>query len=155
MGVIESPPSTAVGSAEEIPQAIYNHEGSVLPVAIVGMGMRLPGGIHTSDDLWKMLVGKRSTRCEIPSTRFSVDGFHSPTSKPGSIAMRHGHFLDDQDDLHRLDTSFFSMGMTEVSDIDPQQRMLLEVAYECMQSSGQTNWRGSNIGCYVGVWGEV
>nr|ALQ32752.1 putative polyketide synthase [Fusarium anthophilum] len=154
MGVIESPPSTAVGSAEEIPQAIYNHEGSVLPVAIVGMGMRLPGGIHTSDDLWKMLVGKRSTRCEIPSTRFSVDGFHSPTSKPGSIAMRHGHFLDDQDDLHRLDTSFFSTGMTEVSDIDPQQRMLLEVAYECMQSSGQTNWRGSNIGCYVGVWGE-
>ncbi|KAG4273107.1 acetyltransferase [Fusarium proliferatum] len=154
MVVIESPPSTAVGSAEEIPQAIHKHEGSALPVAIVGMGMRLPGGIHTCDDLWKMLLGKRSTRCEIPSTRFSVDGFHSPTSKPGSIAMRHGHFLDDQDDLHRLDTSFFSMGMTEVSDIDPQQRMLLEVAYECMQSSGQTDWRGSNIGCYVGVWGE-
>ncbi|KAG7403524.1 Highly reducing polyketide synthase FUM1 [Fusarium oxysporum f. sp. raphani] len=154
MGVIESPRSTAVNSAEEIPQAIHNHEDSVLPVAIVGMGMRLPGGIHTPDDLWKILAGKRSTRCEIPSTRFSVDGFHSPNSKPGSIAMRHGHFLDDKDDLHRLDTSFFSMGMTEVSDIDPQQRMLLEVAYECMQSSGQTKWRGSNIGCYVGVWGE-
>ncbi|KAG7414885.1 Highly reducing polyketide synthase FUM1 [Fusarium oxysporum f. sp. raphani] len=136
MGVIESPRSTAVNSAEEIPQAIHNHEDSVLPVAIVGMGMRLPGGIHTPDDLWKILAGS----------------VHS--IKPGSIAMRHGHFLDDKDDLHRLDTSFFSMGMTEVSDIDPQQRMLLEVAYECMQSSGQTKWRGSNIGCYVGVWGE-
>ncbi|KAF5970834.1 fumonisin cluster-polyketide synthase [Fusarium bulbicola] len=154
MGVIESPPSTALGSAEDTTQATHSHEDSILPVAIVGMGMRLPGGIHTPDELWEMLVGKRSTRCEIPSTRFSVDGFHSPTSKPGSIAMRHGHFLDDKDDLHRLETSFFSMGMTEVSDIDPQQRMLLEVAYECMQSSGQTKWRGSNIGCYVGVWGE-
>nr|RBQ98724.1 hypothetical protein FVER53263_00316 [Fusarium verticillioides] len=154
MGVIESPSSTTSGSAEEMAQAITGHEDSVLPVAIVGMGMRLPGGIHTPDELWGMLVEKRSTRCEIPPTRFSVDGFHSPSSKPGSIAMRHGHFLDDKDDLHRLDTSFFSMGMTEVSDIDPQQRMLLEVAYECMQSSGQTNWRGSNIGCYVGVWGE-
>nr|ALQ32767.1 putative polyketide synthase [Fusarium aywerte] len=154
MGIFESPPETATGSPKDSQQPFQNQKSSVPPVAIIGMGMRLPGGIHTGEDLWQTLVEKRSTRCEIPATRFSVDGFHSPTSKPGSIAMRHGHFLDDKDDLHRLDTSIFSMGMTEVIDIDPQQRMLLEVAYECMESSGQTNWRGSNIGCYVGVWGE-
>lgn len=100
-------------------------------------------------------MGKRSTRCPIPETRFSVDGFHSPSGRVGSVAMRHGHFLDEAVNLKHLDTSFFSMGRKEVDDIDPQQRLLLEVVYECMQSSGETNWRGSKIGCFVGVWGEV
>nr|A0A3G9H990.1 RecName: Full=Highly reducing polyketide synthase ALT1; Short=HR-PKS FUM1; AltName: Full=AAL-toxin biosynthesis cluster protein 1 [Alternaria alternata]BBG74267.1 polyketide synthase [Alternaria alternata] len=126
----------------------------VLPLAIVGMGMRLPGAIHTPEHLWQTLVNKRSTRCEIPDTRFSTNGFHSPSAKPGSIAMRHGHFLADSDSLHHLDPSFFSMGMNEAVDIDPQQRLLLEVVYECMESSGQVNWQGSKIGCWVGVWGE-
>ncbi|KAF7548169.1 hypothetical protein G7Z17_g7234 [Cylindrodendrum hubeiense] len=147
-----APASDANGNGA--PNTLCNGQNSPLPIAIVGMGMRLPGAIHTADDLWKTLAEKRSTRCEIPATRFSVDGFHSPSSKPGSVAMRHGHFLADSDDLRHLDTSFFSMGITEVNDIDPQQRMLLEVVYECMQSSGQVNWQGGNIGCYVGVWGE-
>lgn len=140
--------------SNEIIDTDDNCQSQVPPVAIVGLGMRLPGAIHTAEQLWKTLVQKRSTRCEIPASRFSVDGFHSPSAKPGSVAMRHGHFLDDSDDLHHLDTSLFSMGITEVKDIDPQQRMLLEVVYECMESSGQVNWQGSNIGCYVGVWGE-
>lgn len=69
--------------------------------------------------------------------------------------MKHGHFLAESDNLKYFDTSFFSMSPKEADDVDPQQRMLLEVVYECMQSSGQVNWRGSKIGCYVGVWGEV
>lgn len=69
--------------------------------------------------------------------------------------MRHRHFLDEAVNLKHLDFSFFSMGRKEVDDIDPQQRLLLEVFYECMQSSGEANWRGAKIGCYVGVWGEV
>lgn len=160
MSITEPPQGDSVGPASDAPSngatnaARHGHE-SPSPVAIIGMGMRLPGAIHTAEDLWQTLAQKRSTRCEIPANRFSVEGFHSPYSKPGSVAMRHGHFLADSDDLGRLDTSFFSMGLTEVSDIDPQQRMLLEVVYECMESSGQINWRGSNIACYVGVWGEV
>ncbi|PYI12621.1 hypothetical protein BO78DRAFT_457054 [Aspergillus sclerotiicarbonarius CBS 121057] len=124
------------------------------PIAIVGLGMRLPGDIYTGDELWKMITEKRSTRCEIPKSRFNVDGFYSPTSRAGSVAMKHGHFLAETDNFRHLDTSFFSMGRKEVDDIDPQQRMLLEVVYECMQSAGQVNWRGGDIGCYVGVWGE-
>jgi acyl transferase domain-containing protein len=40
------------------------------------------------------------------------------------------------------------------SDLDPQQMQLLEVAWECMENSGQTKWQGKKIGCYVGVFGE-
>lgn len=124
-------------------------------VAIVGMGMRLPGSIRTPEDLWRTLVEKRSTRCEIPPSRFSVEGFHRTDSKVGSIIMRHGYFLADTDSIGHLDTSLFSMGRLEVSSMDPQQRILLEVVHECMESAGQVNWRGKNIGCYVGSWGEV
>ncbi|GJP94927.1 polyketide synthase [Aspergillus niger] len=138
--------SSQPGTPEEV--------DSLEPIAIVGMGLRLPGNIHTEQQLWELITEKRSTRGEIPKSRFNVDGFYSPTGRAGSIAMKHGHFLTETDNFRHLDTSFFSMGRKEVDDIDPQQRMLLEVVYECMQSSGQVGWRGSKIGCYVGVWGE-
>ena len=38
--------------------------------------------------------------------------------------------------------------------MDPQQRLLLEVVWECLEDSGETSWRGKDIGCYVGVFGE-
>lgn len=122
-------------------------------IAIIGMGMRLPGAIRTADALWETLAEKRSTQCDISATRFSTTGFYNASNLPGCISIQKGFFLED--DLSRLDTSFFSMGIKEVNGMDPQQRMLLEVVYECLESSGQTNWRGSNTACYVGVWGEV
>lgn len=39
--------------------------------------------------------------------------------------------------------------------MDPQQRLALEVVYECLQSSGTTNWKGKNIGVFFGIYGEV
>ena len=50
--------------------------------------------------------------------------------------------------------SFFSVNRSEVELLDPQQRLLLEVVWECMESAGQTKWRGTNTGCYVGAFGE-
>ncbi len=46
------------------------------------------------------------------------------------------------------------MKKNEAEKLDPQQRLLLEVVWECMENGGQTAWRGENIGCYVGVFGE-
>lgn len=125
------------------------------PIAVVGMGMRLPGGIHTAEDFWKLLIEKRSTRCPVPSDRFDIDSFYDPSGKAGSIAFEYGHFLAETDNIEYLDTSFFSMSRKEVQKLDPQQRMILEVVHECMENAGQANWRGKDIGVYVGVWGEV
>lgn len=123
------------------------------PIAIVGMGLRLPGGANSSDLFWDLLINKKSGRCEVPSDRYNVDAFYSPTPKAGTVATRHGHFLQNVD-LRDLDTSFFSMGKAEVEDLDPQQRMLLEVVRECLENAGEIAWRGKKIGCYVGVFGE-
>ncbi|KAJ6082548.1 hypothetical protein N7499_007422 [Penicillium canescens] len=121
------------------------------PIAVVGMAMRLPGGVNNADSFWEMLVNKRDGHCEVPGTRYNVDAFYSP-SAPGTVKTRHGYFL--QDNIAHIDRSFFSMSQMEAAKLDPQQRLLLEVVWECMESGGQTNWRGSNIGCFVGVFGE-
>jgi acyl transferase domain-containing protein len=125
------------------------------PLAIVGVGLRLPGGIHTTEDLWSLLVEKRSTRCKVPKDRFNISAFYSKSGKPGAMRTEYGHFLAESDNLRHLDTHMFSMVKKEVEVLDPQGKMLLEVVYECMQNAGQTDYRGDNIGCFVGVFGEV
>ncbi|KAF2267503.1 hypothetical protein CC78DRAFT_490418 [Lojkania enalia] len=117
------------------------------------MAMRLPGGIKSAEDLWEMLINKRDGRSIVPSTRYNVESFHSSLpQKSGMVTSKHGYYL--QDELEYLDAAFFSMNKAEVAKLDPQQRLLLEVVWECMESAGQTNWRGKDIGCYVGVFGE-
>ncbi|KAK3328126.1 polyketide synthase [Cercophora scortea] len=126
--------------------------GAPAPIAIVGIGLRLPGQITTTDQFWDLLVSKRDTRSQVPGTRYNIDAFHSPSGRPGMVRSRYGHFLDC--DLGHMDASFFSMSKAEVEKLDPQQRLLLEVAWECLENGGQRNCRGGNIGCYVGIFGE-
>ncbi|KAB8233986.1 uncharacterized protein BDW43DRAFT_310660 [Aspergillus alliaceus] len=121
------------------------------PVAIVGMGMRLPGGVSSGRELWDFLVNKRDGLCRVPETRYNVDAFYDE-SREGAVRTKHGYFLED--DIAQLDVGFFGINKLEAEKLDPQQRLLLEVVWECMENAGQTNWQGTNIGCFVGVFGE-
>ena len=47
------------------------------------------------------------------------------------------------------------MTRKEIEVMDPQQRLALEVVYECLQSSGTTDWKGKDIGVFFGIFGEV
>ena len=129
-----------------------HHRNEVpFPIAIVSMAMRLPGGVNNTEKFWNMLVDKKDGHCKVPETRYGVDAFYNAT-RSGTVKTRHGYFL--QEDIGYIDCAFFSMSKIEAEKLDPQQRLLLEVVWECMESGGQTNWRGQNIGCYVGVSGE-
>ncbi|KAH8432819.1 uncharacterized protein LDX57_010448 [Aspergillus melleus] len=121
------------------------------PIAIVGMGMRLPGGVRCAEGFWEFIVNKRDGLCQVPDSRYNVEAFYD-VSRPGAIRTKHGHFIHE--DITQLDNVFFSIGKPEAEKLDPQQRLLLEVVWECMENGGQTDWQGSNIGCYVGVFGE-
>ncbi|KAM0256221.1 hypothetical protein ACHAQJ_005092 [Trichoderma viride] len=127
-------------------------DGAPPPIAIVGIGLKLPGGITTTKEYWDLLVNKRSTRTQVPENRFGAHAFESKLGTPGTLKSTCGHYLDC--DLEKWDASFFSMSKAEVEKLDPQHRLLLEVIWECMEAGGQKNWRGRNIGCYVGVFGE-
>jgi acyl transferase domain-containing protein len=81
-----------------------------------------------------------------------VDGFYHPkgNDRPGSINMRGGYFL--QEDVRAFENGFFGINNVEATYMDPQQRKLLEVVYECFESAGVPLEKisGSNTGCYVG-----
>jgi acyl transferase domain-containing protein len=145
----------SVSSSESTPELIDTAKGAqngFVPMAICGMACRLGGGIRSPEDFWEFLINKGDGKVEIPSYRYNVDAFYSPSKKPGTVITRHGYFIDD--DLAGLDGSFFNMSAGEIERCDPQQRQMLEVAREAVEDAGVTGWRGSNTGVYMGCYGD-
>lgn len=133
--------------------ASEKHPGpSPSPIAIVGIGLRLPGGCHDAQSYWDLLVHQKDARRSIPPERFNAEGFHKESAGVGSLSMKHGYFLDEPVD--RFDAAFFSMSQAEVARVDPQQRLLLEVMHEALENSGEVDWRGSDIAVYAGSFGQ-
>jgi acyl transferase domain-containing protein len=117
------------------------------------MGMRLPSGIRDSNALFDFLFNKQDARGPVPSDRFNIDGFYNSHGKSGCLPILQGYWLDDVDLTH-FDSSMFSMKRAEIENLDPQQRLLLEVVRETFESAAEIDWRGKNIGCYTGSFGE-
>ena len=126
--------------------------GGQVPIAICGMGMRLPGGINDAEGFWDVLYNGKDLRTVIPAERYNAKAFSNALGKKGAIQTQYGYFLDD--DLSHLDASFFTMTKTDLERTDPQQRQILEVTRECLENAGEVNWRGKSIGCYVGAFSE-
>ena len=124
---------------------------TVEQIAIIGMGMRLPGGVHDASGFWDLLVNGRNGRCEVPANRYAIDAWYGP-GQPLHIGTRWGNFLRDYNPAH-IDTSFWSMSKEEAETMDPEQRLLLEVVYEAFESSGRRDFRGDEVGVYVGTMG--
>ena len=113
---------------------------------------RLPGDVNSASSLWKMLEEQRAGQCDVPSTRFNIDGFYQPE---GGMNMRGGYFI--KEDIRNFDNEFFGILNQEATYMDPQQRKLLEVVFECFETAGITldQISGSDTGCYVGNFGNV
>lgn len=96
-------------------------------------------------------MDKTDTSSPVPPDRYNIDTFHSP-NKPGMVRPQRGYFLS-QDYVNQVDVGFQVAGY-DASHLDPQQTLLMEVIWECMENAGQTEWQGRDIGVYVGVFGE-
>ncbi|KAI0151716.1 polyketide synthase-like protein [Xylariaceae sp. FL1272] len=124
------------------------------PPCIVGMGCRLPGGVRSPSGLWEFLMSKASAQGPIPFQRFNQDGFyHSDKSaRPGLMNVNGGYFLDE--DPSSLDNEFFGIHNLEAASMDPQQRKLLEVVYECLEDSGtpMEAVSGKPVGVFIGTF---
>ena len=121
------------------------------PVAVVGMAMRLPGDIRTTEAFWDHIIQKRNASGSVPSTRYCADKFYHP-DRSRSTRTTQGYFLSD--DPAYFDAAFFSITAHDAARMDPQQRLLLEVIWECLENAGQTSWEGTDTGCFVGTFGE-
>lgn len=123
------------------------------PIAIVGMAMRFPGGSHNAEQFWEMLSKGRSAHKKIPKERFDADGYYHPdAARAGAINVKGGYFLSEDPVL--FDAPFFSMTSLEATGTDPQQRLMLEVAYESLENAGIPiqNVVGSQTSVFVGCF---
>jgi len=105
------------------------------PIAIVGVGLRFPGGCRDLDGFWQLLVNGIDAIREVPRERWDIDVYYDPDpAAPGKMYTRHGGFLDRIDEF---DPAFFGISPREAQSMDPQQRLLLEVGWEALESAGQ------------------
>ncbi|KAF6793411.1 polyketide synthase [Colletotrichum sojae] len=124
------------------------------PIAICGIGLRLPGGINTPNSLYNFLISRQDARSKPDQPRYDSQKHRfTATGKAGALPTEEGYWLS-HDDVTKFDPSLFSMSPKELSKLDPQQRLLLQVVWEALESAAETDWQGRRIGCYVGSFGD-
>ena len=120
-------------------------------LAIVGMACRFPGELTDIDKLWQGLCTKYSAIREIPQERWDADRYYSTNEESrGKAYVRRGGFL--KRDPREFDASFFGISPRDAENMDPQQRLMLEVTWEAFENAGFKipDFAKKNVGVYVG-----
>ncbi|TFV54081.1 polyketide synthase, partial [Mycobacterium sp. PS03-16] len=128
-------------------------QGQFEPIAVVGVGCRLPGGADGPDRFWDLLCAGGSGIVRVPAGRWDADEYFSAdTAVPGTICTREGGFLTGWEPAE-FDAEFFGISPREAAAMDPQQRLLMEVAWEALEHAGITpdHIRGTRTGVYIGM----
>jgi acyl transferase domain-containing protein len=121
------------------------------PIAVIGMGMRFPGGADDPDTFWRLLRDGVDAIREVPPDRWDVNAYYDPDpNAPGKMSTRWGGFLESID---RFDPEFFGISPREAMTMDPQQRLLLEVVWESLENAGRSPAAlfGSLTGVFIGI----
>lgn len=121
------------------------------PIAVVGIGCRLPGGVTTPEAFWKLLLDGRTTVTEIPASRWDADAYYTP--EPGAAGMMYTRWASFLENVDHFDASFFRISPREAGAMDPQQRLLLEVSWEAIEQAGVApdQLAGSQTGVFIGI----
>lgn len=107
--------------------------------------------MNSTSRLWEFLTHQETGQGRVPPSRFNVDGFHQAHShSPGVMDADGGYFL--QEDIRQFDNGFFGINNLEATYMDPQQRKILEVVYECLEDAGVSmdGISGTDTGVFVG-----
>ncbi|MCL9683883.1 SDR family NAD(P)-dependent oxidoreductase [Legionella maioricensis] len=124
------------------------------PIAIVGMNCQFPGvntDIEDVNAFYEMLINKQTSIKEVPENRWDINKYYDAArQKEDKIVSRKGGFLNDP---RLFDAPFFKITPTEVKQIDPQQRLFLEVSIRALNHANirLDSLKDSNTGVYCGI----
>ncbi|WP_437562309.1 SDR family NAD(P)-dependent oxidoreductase [Sorangium sp. So ce542] len=120
------------------------------PIAIVGLGCRLPGGVADAEGFWQLLADGVDAVGPIPKERWDADAYYDPDpDAPGKTYAREGAFLATSPDL--FDARFFGISPREAANLDPQHRLLMEVIWEAFEHAGLVPGGDPLTGVFVGI----
>ncbi|QRK07700.1 SDR family NAD(P)-dependent oxidoreductase [Archangium violaceum] len=124
----------------------------VEPIAVVGLACRYPGA-PDAEAFWRLLCERKDLLQEVPPERWDNGTWYDADPQaPGKMNTRHGYFLDG---VSGFDPLFFGISPREAAEMDPQQRLMLEVMWEALDDAGVPAWslKGSRTGVFMGaIW---
>ena len=138
-------PNRAINRTPKYPSA-QDEKG----IAVMGMACRFPGA-KDYKEFWRNLEAGVNSIVEIPKDRWDWrDYFGNPRSEPNKTNSKWGGFVEDID---KFDASFFRTSPREAEQMDPQQRILLELTWGCLENSGYkpSAFVGRKVGVFIGV----
>ena len=121
------------------------------PLAIIGLGCRFPGASNSPEAYWQLLDSATDAISETPEQRWNLQKFYAPDQTlPGKTQSKWGGYVDS---IESFDPQLFGISPREAASMDPQQRMLLEVAYRAMEDAGQPAEKlaGQSVSVFVGI----
>ncbi len=108
--------------------------GGAEPIAVIGVGCRLPGGISGPEQYWEFLDAGRDGVTVVPPDRWDAEAYYdTDPMAPGKMPTKWGAFISD---VAGFDADFFGISPREAVAMDPQQRVALEVAWEALENAG-------------------
>ncbi|WP_428339936.1 polyketide synthase Pks13 [Mycobacterium sp.] len=119
-------------------------------IAVVGLATRLPGDMNTPDETWQALLEGRDAITDLPEGRWSEFMDEPRLAEAIKKARTRGGYVSD---IKGFDSEFFALSKTEADNIDPQQRMTLELTWEALEHARipASSLRGESVGVFVGT----
>ncbi|WP_454199269.1 beta-ketoacyl synthase N-terminal-like domain-containing protein [Nocardia sp. Marseille-Q1738] len=116
------------------------------PIAVVGMSCRFAGGADSPEALWRLLIEEIDAVADTPPPhRWSGDYTDPDRAAAGKTVSVAGGYLPD---VAGFDAEFFGITPREAADMDPQQRLALELAWEAFEDAGIRPDRVPETGVY-------
>ncbi|MFI5877357.1 SDR family NAD(P)-dependent oxidoreductase [Streptomyces sp. NPDC051445] len=122
-----------------------------VPIAVVGIGCRLPGNINGPEAFWRQLLAGTDAVGRVPDKRWR--DFDNGTAETAAVLERTSRWGGFLDDVEGFDADFFGITPREAEVMDPQQRLLLEVGYEALDDAGiaAESLQATATGVFVGI----
>jgi polyketide synthase 13 len=147
--IVEGDPELDAGGTDD---ADWTRKGPVerVDIAVVGLATRLPGDMNTADETWQALLEGRDAITDRPADRWSEFMDEPRLAERINKARTRGGYLSD---IKGFDSEFFALSKTEADNIDPQQRMALELTWEALEHARipASSLRGESVGVFVGT----